>query len=49
MRIGGLFEGYGGLTGGVRSVLGGDLAWYSEIDPAASRVLAHHHPDVPNL
>ncbi|WP_420811832.1 DNA cytosine methyltransferase [Kutzneria albida] len=33
----------------VRSALGGDLAWYSEIDPAASKLLAHHHPGVPNL
>ena len=47
--IGGLFEGYGGLTKAVRDTLGGDLAWYSEIEPAANRVLAHHHPDVPNL
>lgn len=47
--IGGLFEGYGGLTMAARSVLGGSLAWYSEIEPAACRLLAHHHPDVPNL
>jgi DNA (cytosine-5)-methyltransferase 1 len=49
VRIGGLFEGMGGLTRGVQDAMGGDLAWYSEIDPAASRVLAHHHPGVPNL
>jgi DNA (cytosine-5)-methyltransferase 1 len=49
VKVGGLFEGYGGLTTAAQAVLGGDLAWYSEIDPAASRVLAHHHPDVPNL
>jgi len=34
---------------GVQSVLGGELAWYSEFDAAPSRILAHHHPDVPNL
>lgn len=45
----GLFEGYGGLSMAVADVLGAELIWYSEIDPAASRVLAHHHPNVPNL
>jgi DNA (cytosine-5)-methyltransferase 1 len=29
--------------------VGGDLAWYSEIEPAACTVLAAHYPDVPNL
>lgn len=33
----------------VREALGGELVWYSEIEPAAIRVLQHHHPDVPNL
>ena len=27
----------------------GELAWYSEIEPAACKVLAAHHPNVPNL
>ena len=49
MRIGSLFSGYGGLDIAVQSVLGGDLAWYSEIEPAACKVLAAHHPGVPNL
>jgi len=49
VRIGGLFEGYGGLTMATQAVLGGDLAWYSEIDKGALKVLRHHHPDVPNL
>jgi DNA (cytosine-5)-methyltransferase 1 len=48
-RIAGLFEGYGGLTMAARSVLGGDLAWYAEIEPGACRLLAHHHPGVPNV
>jgi DNA (cytosine-5)-methyltransferase 1 len=47
--LAGLFEGYGGLTTATQSVLGGELGWYSENDTAASKVLAHHHPDVPNL
>jgi DNA (cytosine-5)-methyltransferase 1 len=45
MRVGSLFTGYGGLDMAVV----GDLAWYAEIEPAACEVLAHHHPDVPNL
>jgi DNA (cytosine-5)-methyltransferase 1 len=49
MRIGGLFSGYGGLEMAARSVFGGTVAWHSEIDPAASKILAHHWPDVPNL
>lgn len=49
MRIGSLFSGYGGLDLGVQAVLGGSLAWHSEVDRDASRVLAHHWPDVPNL
>ena len=45
MRVGSLFTGYGGLD----MAVGGDLVWYAEIEPAACQVLAHHHPDVPNL
>jgi DNA (cytosine-5)-methyltransferase 1 len=29
--------------------LGWKAAWFSEIEPFPSAVLAHHHPDVPNL
>ena len=45
MKVGSLFTGYGGLD----MAVGGDLAWYSEIEPAACKVLAAHYPDVPNL
>ena len=45
MRVGSLFSGYGGLD----MAVGGDVAWYSEIEPAACTVLAAHHPGVPNL
>lgn len=48
-RIGSLFSGYAGLDMGVQAVLGGDVAWHSENDPAACKVLAHHWPEVPNL
>ena len=44
-RVGSLFTGYGGLD----LAVGGDLAWYSEIEPAACQVLEHHFPGVPNL
>lgn len=45
IRVGSLFTGYGGLD----IAVGGDLAWYAEIEPAACQVLAHHYPNVPNL
>lgn len=48
-RIGSLFSGAGGLDLAVMDMLGGDLAWHCEIDPAASAVLRHHWPDLPNL
>jgi DNA (cytosine-5)-methyltransferase 1 len=49
MRIGSLFSGAGGLDMAVQSVFGGEVVWHSEIDKAASKVLAHHFPDVVNL
>lgn len=59
LRFGALFAGYGGLEMGVQSILGGELAWYSEYEPpsaktprpsqAAARIMAHHNPGVPNL
>ena len=49
MRIGSLFSGYGGLDLAAQQYFGGELAWYSEIEPAACTILAAHHPDVPNL
>lgn len=33
----------------VEAVFGGRVVWQSEIDPAASKVLAHHWPDIPNI
>jgi DNA (cytosine-5)-methyltransferase 1 len=49
MRIGSLFSGAGGLDMAVEAVFGGTVVWHSEIDKAASKVLAHRYPDVPNL
>jgi DNA (cytosine-5)-methyltransferase 1 len=45
MKVGSLFTGYGGLD----MAVGGELAWYAEIEKAACQVLAAHHPSVPNL
>lgn len=45
MKVGSLFTGYGGLD----LAVGGELAWYAEIEPAACKVLAAHYPGVPNL
>ncbi len=49
MKIGSLFSGYGGLDMAAATVLDGDVAWHCEVDAAASRVLAHHWPHLPNL
>lgn len=49
MRIGSLFSGYAGLDAGVQQVIGGTVAWHSDIEPASVRLLEHHYPDVPNL
>lgn len=50
MRIGSLFSGAGGLDLAALELFdGAGMAWHSEVDPAASKVLAHHWPDVPNL
>ena len=48
MKIGSLFSGYGGLDLTVEAVTGAQPAWFCEFDPAPSKVLAHHWPDVPN-
>ena len=49
MQIGSLFSGAGGLDLAAEMVFGGRVVWQAEIDPAASKVLAHRFPDVPNL
>lgn len=53
LRIGSLCSGYGGLDLGISHVTGTDLAdtlaWHSENDTAAARVLAHRLPAVPNI
>ena len=49
LRIGSLFSGYGGLDLAVQSVYDAEHAWFCEFDPAPSKILARHWPDVPNL
>ena len=49
MKIGSLFAGYGGLSLAVEHHFGGELAWYSEFDPAPSKIMAARWPGVPNL
>ena len=49
LTIGSLFTGYGGLDLAVEAVLDARTMWVSEIDPAASRILAKRFPDAPNL
>ncbi|HEX6969269.1 MAG TPA: DNA cytosine methyltransferase [Micromonosporaceae bacterium] len=50
LRLGSVCTGYGGLDLAAEAVLGPlEHTWHAEIDPHASRVLAHHWPGVPNL
>lgn len=50
MKLGSLCSGYGGLDMAVADVLGPvEVSWFSEIEPRAASVFAHHHPGVPNL
>lgn len=44
-----LCTGYGGLDMAVQNVLGGELAYWSDIEPGPIAVMQHHYPDVPNL
>ncbi len=46
---GSLFSGYRGLDMAVEAIFGSRTAWVSEIDPGACKILAHHHPNTPNL
>lgn len=46
--IGSLFSGCGALDIAVSSALRSQVAWHFETDPAASQVLSHHWPDIPN-
>ncbi|MET9051005.1 DNA cytosine methyltransferase [Streptomyces bacillaris] len=49
LRIGSVCSGYRGLDMAVEAVFGGSTAWVADNDPGASRILAHHLPQVPNL
>src|SRR5690606_22998370 len=44
-----LCTGYGGLDMAVQNVFGGELAYWSDIEPGPIAVMQHHYPDVPNL
>lgn len=59
LKVGGMFAGYGGLEMALHDVFGAEPAWFCEFEPpkepgkkpprqAASMILAHHWPDVPN-
>ncbi|WP_375490249.1 DNA cytosine methyltransferase [uncultured Jatrophihabitans sp.] len=48
-RLVSLCTGYGGLDMAVQAVLNVDIVAHCDIDPAASRLLAYHWPDISNL
>jgi DNA (cytosine-5)-methyltransferase 1 len=48
-RVGSLFAGYGGLDLAVEEVFGAELAWYSEIDKGALKILEHRFPGIANV
>ena len=49
ITVGSLFTGYGGLDMATNLIWDTKLEWYAEIMPPACRILAHHHPNTPNL
>ena len=50
LSVGSLCTGYGGLEMGLQAVYGDfDLRFVSDIDIDVNTLLAHHHPNVPNL
>jgi len=50
MKVGSLCSGYGGLEMALEAAFGEiDLRFVSDIDKNSSKVLAYHHPNVPNL
>ncbi|MEU0213581.1 DNA cytosine methyltransferase [Streptomyces sp. NPDC006265] len=49
MPILGLCAGFGGLEIAVEELTGERVAYMAEIDRYAAQILAHHHPDIPNL
>lgn len=48
VKLGSLCSGAGGLDLAVEKVFGAETVWHCEIDTAASKVLAHRWPGVPN-
>lgn len=48
MKIGSLCSGYGGLDMGMKSVLGGEVAWVSEFDKHVSKIIEHNDPEIEN-
>lgn len=47
--VGSLCTGYGGLDMAVERVFGAETVWHSEVENGPDRLLAHHHPNRPNI
>lgn len=48
LKLGEVCAGYGGLGLAVESVFDAELAWYSEFEESAEKIMQAHWPDVPN-
>ena len=50
VKVGSLCTGYGGYELGLQSVIEDvEVSWYAENDKDCSKIMALHHPEVPNL
>ena len=48
LKIGEVCAGYGGLGLATETVFDAELAWYSEFEESAEKIMQAHWPDVPN-
>ncbi|MET8571816.1 DNA cytosine methyltransferase [Streptomyces sp. NPDC004783] len=49
LRVGSFCSGFGGLEMAVHAAFGGETVFHADPDEGASKILAHHWPEIPNL
>ena len=49
LKIGSLFSGYGGLDIATQNTFGGQLAWWSDIEPGPKKIMSHYHMRTSNI